>query len=61
MVQPLRVQLAALNCIHAIYFLVSRSAVEASTAYLCRGYQMPSRSIQSLCTGMSPIPWIVQQ
>ena len=40
---------------------VSHSPVEASTAYLCRGYQMPSRSVQSLCTGMSPIPWIVQQ
>ena len=37
------------------------SAVEASTAYLCRGYQMPSRSLQSLCIGMSPIPWIIQQ
>ena len=44
-----------------IYVSPESCAVEASTAYLCRGYQMPSRILQSYVQWLSPIQWIVQQ
>ena len=51
----------SLRCLTHVFTMKESVSCPASTAYLCRGYQMPTRSLQSLCTGMSQIPWIVQQ